>query len=520
MPPKKLPFTVQGNDDRLHTENFFKDITLKYPIDSSKSRVKIIIVLHVLATTVYYLRALEEIGDIVAIIPKGSHKDPIILQWLRDAYPGIFTENISKEYLASSLNAVAFLKSKIKEDEKAVILDIGGYFAPALRELNQDLITRKCLLGIVEDTENGQQKYENALKQLPSVIMNYFPIYSSARVTLKRMEDFNVGKSIVNATDTLLRSEVSSMLERMQQTAVLGVGKVGEGILEELGRRRVKNVSVYDTNLERIGIASSRGFDIKHTEEGRKYLLQAADIIFCATGNKAINGNDWFSLKDNVFIASCTSKDDELDLSALKDFTPQKFKHVSVYTLPNGKKINLLAHGDGINFVYGAVIGPYIHSVQASVIAGMRLVINARRDDFHSKQIDILDDKTEKEIFEIWLKHYESAKPAPLGALALNPQTDFKQALEPSINNNNQTSFKAKTVIDAINGGHTQVKNTATSFEINNASSHTAYNSATLPAKINLKTTISSTGTGSRVEVNSNKVAQTINEHQHKKHKK
>ncbi len=501
--PRNLPFQIEGNDSRLHTQPFFSEILKTYPVHNQNEKIKIIISLHALPTTVRYLIALEEIGDIVAIIPKSSTKNENIMTWLRDEYGEALADNVDRAYLAHPENAVKFIKYKVKLGEKVIILDIGGYFAPALEAFNNDQDIQSRLIGIIEDTENGQQKYEESLQQLNG--RNIYPIYSVARSPLKRTEDFNVGKSIVRAADTILRGVASEMSERTS-AAVLGLGKVGEGILEELTRMRVK-VAAYDINPIRNIITLSRGPSIVHTQQQRNELLSQADIIFCATGNKCLRGNDWYQLKDNVFIASCTSSDDELDATNLQNLTKKSVSDITQYTLPDNKKINLMVDGNGVNFVYGAVVGPYIHAVQGSIIVAMSLMSNV-----NSRVINELDEKIQKNIANIWMNHFNSSIPQNTINL-LNPQQDFAREFNSSEtrNNNNNSILKVEGRIEASEGGEVNVPNSVVSLKTGNS---TAYNPQALPQynQTTITSNISAKGQGSKTTVGNSTVAAFVTE--------
>lgn len=64
---------------------------------------------------------------------------------------------------------------------KTILLDIGGYFASIAQIPNLPI---EC---IIEDTENGIQKYENVIDQIE------YPLFSVARNPLKKNEDYLVG---------------------------------------------------------------------------------------------------------------------------------------------------------------------------------------------------------------------------------------------------------------------------------------------------------------------------------------
>lgn len=72
------------------------------------------------------------------------------------------------------------------------MLDVGGYFAGVLDHLCAQFSGK--IAGVVEDTENGHQRYAE-LDKLPC------PVFSVARSPLKDPEDYLVGQSVVFSTD-------------------------------------------------------------------------------------------------------------------------------------------------------------------------------------------------------------------------------------------------------------------------------------------------------------------------------
>ena len=79
---------------------------------------------------------------------------------------------------------------------KTILLDIGGYFASIAQIPNLPI---EC---IIEDTENGIQKYENVIDQIE------YPLFSVARNPLKKNEDYLVGADIVFGTDYILHQKI------------------------------------------------------------------------------------------------------------------------------------------------------------------------------------------------------------------------------------------------------------------------------------------------------------------------
>lgn len=160
-------------------------------------------------------------------------------------------------------------------------------------------------LGVIEDTENGVQKYESA-GALP------VPVISVARSPLKNPEDHLVGQSIVFSTEALLRQRGDIFPGR--KAAVLGYGKLGRSIAQELRSKGVRTIG-RDHDPVRLAEAFSHGYEVL---QDRSRALAGADLVLCATGNVSLSGENYAQLRNGAYLATVTSSDDELDLRSLR----------------------------------------------------------------------------------------------------------------------------------------------------------------------------------------------------------
>ncbi|CAF4425552.1 unnamed protein product [Rotaria socialis] len=244
-------------------------------------------------------------------------------------------------------------------------MDIGGYFPPCLQDLAHHHIYGNTwkLLGIVEDTGNGHQKYNRAFQYFPVRQDLKKPcIYSVARSQLKMTEDYNVGKSLVRAADTILRQSLDL---RLEDHRVVGVIEFG-------------NKALTFDDLQNIGVNI-----------------------------------------DRLIIASYTSADDELNIyEGLK-----QYKYVSDSTYPvnfswytikrragSDFQLILLCDRNATNFNCRAILGESIRSVQAAMmICALNLYRSNRKNKSNS---DILTLTNEEEIMiaRLWLQHFGRMK--------------------------------------------------------------------------------------------------------------
>jgi adenosylhomocysteinase len=241
-----------------------------------------------------------------------------------------------------------------------VLLDIGGYFAPALPELCARFSGR--LLGVVEDTENGLRRYMSHEK-LPC------PVFSVARSPLKDPEDHLVGQSVVFSTEALLRSRGDILHGRL--ATVIGFGKIGASVARSLHARHVQ-VTIYDSDAIKQAQALALGF---RTVTTRAEALRGAGVVVCATGNVALQADDFAHVGNGAYVVSVTSSDDELELAGLDGLYArhQVDEHITRHST-TGHFFYLLNEGNAVNFLHGASVGAFIYLVQAEILAAMALL--------------------------------------------------------------------------------------------------------------------------------------------------
>jgi adenosylhomocysteinase len=262
-----------------------------------------------------------------------------------------------------------------------ILFDIGGYFAEIGKNWPQEILSKIEL--IVEDTENGHQKYE---AEAPSV-----KVVSVARSPLKDNEDFLVGQSILFSADAILRRE--GILLQYLKCSVLGFGKIGKSISFHLLQRGVKP-SVFDINpIKRI-----ESYNNLCAIPSRSDVIYNADIIFSATGNKSLDVSDFRKVKDGCFIFSVTSSDDEFHFNFDKNEYQIEEKDKIFKYSNNNNFFFLVNNGNAVNFLHNAVMGDFIHLVRTEMLfAPMNL------NSFSANKINYVNEDLRKRIADLWL---------------------------------------------------------------------------------------------------------------------
>ncbi|MFH9071352.1 adenosylhomocysteinase [Streptomyces alboflavus] len=368
--------------EKVRLDAFFRRITAQFPADG---QVTALIITHLLQERPAFLQAMSRTVAIGAVLPKPRSIDQPTLDEVQHSYA---VHGLSRELFADETRALEFLEDTAAGTD-VVLLDIGGYFAPSLRTLVDKFSGR--VLGVVEDTENGHQRYA-ALGDLPC------PVISVARSPLKDCEDHLVGRSIVFSTDALVRTRGDILTSRA--ACVIGFGKVGRAIAQTL-RAHDLRVTVYDSDPIKRVQARAQGFS---TAGSCTEALRGADLVLCATGNLALRQHHFSALRNGAYVASVTSSEDELELSYLDDLY-QRTKVAEQLTRyeVTGHYFYVLADGGAVNFVHGAAVGSYIHLVQAEILAATAALSR-------SGPVPGLQEMSpihRQTIAEIWLDHFD-----------------------------------------------------------------------------------------------------------------
>jgi adenosylhomocysteinase len=333
---------------------FFIGLTRAFPITTRATPPRLlntIIVTHVLPDAREFLEALRHETHLLAVIPKPKSKDEGTYNWLKET--GFPLLNVERAQIADT---VLGLVSQA-EAADTVLLDIGGWFVPVLERLRDG--APDGLLGIVEDTRNGERKYLEFASRYDLPI----PVVSVAESALKAQEDYLVGKSLVFSADAILR-ECGLVLDHLE-CGVIGYGKIGRSIALHLLQRKIKPY-VVETNALRSVTAFREGCAVRH----RDWANRNVDVIFCATGNQATGIEDFRSLRAGTFIFSVTSSDDEFDIDVLpSEYRLTQDARCAHVTVCDGEQNHfyLVNNGNAVNFLHDAVLWEFIQLVKGGI---------------------------------------------------------------------------------------------------------------------------------------------------------
>jgi adenosylhomocysteinase len=367
--------------ERARLDSYFSRINSHFTPEEQPASL---LITHMLPERPSFIRAVGDASRLRAVLPKPKSIDPAAQREVEKFAP---CATLSRDLFNDPDAALEFVEARAT-GENVVLLDVGGYFAPALGTLCDRFSGR--ILGVIEDTENGHRRYAEQNK-LPC------PVVSVARSPLKDPEDFLVGQSVVFSTEALMRARGDILHGR--PALVIGFGKLGSSIARLLHAKGVQ-VTVYDIDPVRQAQALSQGFNVARDRDA---ALHDAGLVLCATGCVSLRADDFSALRNGAYLATVTSSEDELDLDSLPAVytrTPTG-DHATRYQT-TGHYFYLLNGGNAVNFLHGASVGPFIFLVQAEILASIRML--TRGGLGHGMhEVDAVDRET---IAGSWLNYF------------------------------------------------------------------------------------------------------------------
>lgn len=384
---------MKGNFYLLNEELFTKSEKLIPKIKRCKKVKKLIVVEHLVINSLAFLQYLCNNYEVI-LIPKPKSIDNNILNKLKNKCTIV---NISRSYLSIRNNALSFINKYIKNDSFSII-DIGGYFSNQIFNIKNQYINQ--IDKVIEDTENGQQKYEYQLKKHKD---NTLRIASVARSPLKIEEDYLVGHEIVEKSELFLANFGTTFLGK--KAIILGYGKIGKSIAENLKNRGVI-VYVSDTKATRQIDAIAHGYMYISNVYDE---LKNVDIIFAANGEKSLSIKKLKNsiVNNPIYVFSVTSSDDiyddvkELDKYSVHG-NNMKYK---VVKSKDNKEIIIANSGNAINFT---VTIPTLSSFVQLTQVEMSLLLNLKLEN--KNNIFRLSKNIRETIAQLWLSFYLNKK--------------------------------------------------------------------------------------------------------------
>ena len=301
--------------------------------------LNMVVTIHLEAKTAYLAQTLKNCGANVVVTgsnPLSTQDD--VAAALADSGITVFATH------ACSQEEYDLYLSKALDTKPSLIIDDGGDLVNMLHSTRRELIPN--LIGGSEETTTGVHR----LKALNEAGKLAFPMIAVNDAYCKYLFDNRYGTG-QSSWDGIMRT--TNLAVAGKTVVVAGYGWCGKGVAM---RAKGLGANVIVTEIDPIkGIeAVFDGFRVMPMREAVKY----GDFFVTVTGCKDVITKEHFPLmKDGAVLANAGHFDVEINVKDLEATTVEPAyevrKNITTYTMPNGKKINLLGEGRLVNLACG-----------------------------------------------------------------------------------------------------------------------------------------------------------------------
>ena len=301
--------------------------------------LNMVVTIHLEAKTAYLAQTLKNCGANVVVTgsnPLSTQDD--VAAALADSGITVFATH------ACSQEEYDLYLSKALDTKPSLIIDDGGDLVNMLHSTRRELIPN--LIGGSEETTTGVHR----LKALNEAGKLAFPMIAVNDAYCKYLFDNRYGTG-QSSWDGIMRT--TNLAVAGKTVVVAGYGWCGKGVAM---RAKGLGANVIVTEIDPIkGIeAVFDGFRVMPMREAAKY----GDFFVTVTGCKDVITKEHFPLmKDGVVLANAGHFDVEINVKDLEAMTVEPAyevrKNITTYTMPDGKKINLLGEGRLVNLACG-----------------------------------------------------------------------------------------------------------------------------------------------------------------------
>lgn len=301
--------------------------------------LNMVVTIHLEAKTAYLAQTLKNCGANVVVTgsnPLSTQDD--VAAALADSGITVFATH------ACSQEEYDLYLSKALDTKPSLIIDDGGDLVNMLHSTRRELIPN--LIGGSEETTTGVHR----LKALNEAGKLAFPMIAVNDAYCKYLFDNRYGTG-QSSWDGIMRT--TNLAVAGKTVVVAGYGWCGKGVAM---RAKGLGANVIVTEIDPIkGIeAVFDGFRVMPMREAAKY----GDFFVTVTGCKDVITKEHFPLmKDGAVLANAGHFDVEINVKDLEAMTIEPAyevrKNITTYSMPNGKKINLLGEGRLVNLACG-----------------------------------------------------------------------------------------------------------------------------------------------------------------------
>ena len=319
-------------DDRMPVLRSIRD---RFQKEKPFKGVRIGACLHVTTDTANLMRTLQAGGAEVALCASNplSTQDDVAASLVADFGIGMFAiHGEDNDTYYKHINDVLDIKPQITMDD-------GADLVTTLHSSREDIL--KGVFGGTEETTTGVIRLRSMQRE---GVLKY-PIVAVNDARTKHFFDnrYGTGQSTI---DGILRS--TNILLAGANFVVAGYGWCGRGVAVR-ARGMGANVIILEIDPIKAIEAVMDGFRVMPALEA----AEIGDVFVTLTGDIAILRQEHFErMRDGAIIANSGHFNVEIDIETLEKIAKKKKRvrrDVDQYTLPSGKRLNLLGEGRLIN---------------------------------------------------------------------------------------------------------------------------------------------------------------------------
>ncbi len=335
---KDLGLAPQGKDRIEWAEStmpVLRMIRKRFEEEKPLDGVRIASCLHVTSETANLMRTLKAGGAEVALCASNplSTQDDVVASLVKDYEISVFAiRGADNDLYYSHINASLDIKPQITMDD-------GADLVSTVHTKRRDLLEH--VIGGCEETTTGVIR----LKSMEQHGVLEYPMIAVNDAMTKHFFDnrYGTGQSTI---DGVLRA--TNVLLAGSRVVIFGYGWCGRGVAMR-ARGMGANVIVCEIEPVKALEAVMDGFSVMDAHEAAK----VGDIFLTLTGNVSVIRMEHFeAMKDGAIVANSGHFNVEIDIPDLEKIATGKkrIRHeLDQYTMPDGRKINLLGEGRLIN---------------------------------------------------------------------------------------------------------------------------------------------------------------------------
>jgi adenosylhomocysteinase len=319
-------------DDRMPV---LRSIRERFGKEKPLSGIRVGACLHVTTETANLMRALKAGGADVGLCASNplSTQDDVAASLVADFQIPVFAisgedNDTYYQHIHSMLDA-----------NPQITMDDGADLVSTLHSHREDALEQ--VFGGTEETTTGVIRLRSMQKE---GVLKY-PIIAVNDAQTKYLFDnrYGTGQSTI---DGILRA--TNILLSGSKFVVAGYGWCGRGLAMR-ARGMGANVIILEVDPIKALEAAMDGYNVMPVAEA----VEVGDVFVTLTGNIAVFRQEHFEvMKDGAIVANSGHFNVELDIESLEKMASKKKRvreHVDQYTLPSGKRLNVLGEGRLIN---------------------------------------------------------------------------------------------------------------------------------------------------------------------------